>query len=324
MSEAHVDSFRETLDSVARERKYLAMVQAPPIDRMRGWIGGNIEKGNPQFVAVDGESVVGWCDITPKTRKGFEHSGSLGMGVLAEYRRQGLGTALLSTAMGKAREVGLERIELEVFASNTEAISLYERFGFIREGLKEKSRKLDGKYEDLVLMAYFLGGAIPERQGPNFAGHDLNLETERLLLRPFEDTDFDIALPFYQDREFRDLMEGDPDTQITRSYLQRAGDSMSRAGYYFAIVDRSTGMPIGELCLQWMNLPRANVRTGEKVMRTPIGIWDKSLWRKGYGREALNCIVDYAFNTIGYRPPLRDGRETRKLPIQRPFPGLRV
>ena len=107
MSEAHVDSFRETLDSVARERKYLAMVQAPPIDRMRGWIGGNIEKGNPQFVAVDGESVVGWCDITPKTRKGFEHSGSLGMGVLAEYRRQGLGTALLSTAMGKARKSAL-------------------------------------------------------------------------------------------------------------------------------------------------------------------------------------------------------------------------
>ena len=122
MSEAHIHSFRAALDAVARERKYLAMIEAPPIDRMRSWVGGNIKKGSPQFVAVDGKKVVGWCDITPKTRTGFEHSGSLGMGVLAEYRRRGFGTALLSAAMDRAREVGLERIELEVFASHTGAI----------------------------------------------------------------------------------------------------------------------------------------------------------------------------------------------------------
>ena len=165
--------------------------------------------------------------------------------------------------------------------------------------MKERSRKLDRKYEDLVLMACFLREAIPERRSPYFAGHDVHLETERLLLRPFQDADYDIALPFYQDREFRDLMEGDPDATITRHYLERAGDHMSRCGYYFAIVDKSTGRPIGELCLQWMNLSRANVRSGEKVMRTPIGIWNKSLWRKGYGRETLNCIMGYAFETVG-------------------------
>jgi hypothetical protein len=42
----------------------------------------------------------------------------------------------------------------------------------------------------------------------NFAGHNLNFETERLMLRPFEDADFDLALPFYEDPDFLAAMEG--------------------------------------------------------------------------------------------------------------------
>jgi RimJ/RimL family protein N-acetyltransferase len=40
-----------------------------------------------------------------------------------------------------------------VFASNTRAFALYERLGFVREGLKRRARKLDGGYDDDVLMA---------------------------------------------------------------------------------------------------------------------------------------------------------------------------
>jgi RimJ/RimL family protein N-acetyltransferase len=41
--------------------------------------------------------------------------------------------------------MGLERIELEVFASNTGANRLYEKAGFVVEGVKKKRRKLDGE-----------------------------------------------------------------------------------------------------------------------------------------------------------------------------------
>ena len=36
-------------------------------------------------------------------------------------------------------------------------------------------------------------------QTGNFACHNINLETERLKLRPFKDADFDTAVPFYRD-----------------------------------------------------------------------------------------------------------------------------
>lgn len=49
------------------------------------------------------------------------------------------------------------RVELEVFASNTAAIALYEKLGFVVEGRKSRARKVDGAYDDDLIMARFLG-----------------------------------------------------------------------------------------------------------------------------------------------------------------------
>jgi ribosomal protein S18 acetylase RimI-like enzyme len=75
------------------------------------------------------------------------------MGVLPEVRGRGVGRRLAEAAIAAAKEQGAERIELEVFASNTRAIALYEKLGFVREGVKRRARKLDGEYDDIVQMA---------------------------------------------------------------------------------------------------------------------------------------------------------------------------
>jgi ribosomal protein S18 acetylase RimI-like enzyme len=77
------------------------------------------------------------------------------MGVHKDFRRRGIGTRLIDEAISRAKEKGLERIELGVFASNAPAIKLYEKMGFVVEGVKKKARKLDGVYDDLVNMALF-------------------------------------------------------------------------------------------------------------------------------------------------------------------------
>ncbi|MDE0556254.1 MAG: GNAT family N-acetyltransferase [Candidatus Poribacteria bacterium] len=136
-------------------------------------------------------------------------------------------------------------------------------------------------------------------QPDNFAEHNIHLETERLRLRPFKEADFDIAVPFYNEPEFLEGMEGDPpDEPITKEYLKSAGEYMKKDGFLFAIVEKTSGRTIGEVCLQWMNLERAKVE-GEKVMRSPIGIWDKTLWGKGYGKEVIRCLMAHAFEKLG-------------------------
>ena len=154
--EEHIESFRDCLDSVARERRYLAFVEAPPLGSTREFVLSNIARDIPQFVALNGEGVIGWCDISPIKFEGFTHCGRLGMGVHKGFRRLGIGTRLIEQTISKAKEKGLERIELEVFASNSPAIRLYEKAGFVVEGVKKKGRKLDGEYDDLVEMALFI------------------------------------------------------------------------------------------------------------------------------------------------------------------------
>lgn len=48
----------------------------------------------------------------------------------ASFRRRGIASVLLSKLLGLAREKRIERVTLEVRASNTRAISLYHKFGF--------------------------------------------------------------------------------------------------------------------------------------------------------------------------------------------------
>ena len=96
------------------------------------------------------------CDVTRKPIEGFRHSGVLGMGLLETYRRRGLGSALLRAVLAEAKLQGLSRIELEVYTSNQPAIALYERFGFVREGIKRSARILDGQGEDILCMALLL------------------------------------------------------------------------------------------------------------------------------------------------------------------------
>lgn len=133
----------------------------------------------------------------------------------------------------------------------------------------------------------------------SFAGHNLHLETARLRLRPFEDSDFDVAVPFYRDPDFLNAMEeAPPGEPVTADYLRRAGKAMAEQGFLCAIVEKASGRTIGEVCLQWMNQDRGRI-PGEKVMRMPIGIWDKSLWGRGYGKEVARRLMAYAFEEMG-------------------------
>ena len=139
------------VDSVARERRFLGNTKGFPVEQTREFIQLNNNIGSVHLVVLDGDTIVGWCDITPLAYEGLTHVGRLGMGLLPKYRRQGWGTKLVSEALRLAFKKNLERIELEVFASNVGAIKLYKNIGFKEEGCKRNARKLDGQYDDIIL-----------------------------------------------------------------------------------------------------------------------------------------------------------------------------
>ena len=158
IADEHIAGFRAALDGVARERRFLIFLEAPPLEEVRAFVRHNIRKGNPAFVALAADEVIGWCDVVPLDRSTRAHTGTLGLGVTAAHRGRGVGTALLRETLQAARARGLTRIELGVRAGNARVVQLYERFGFVREGVDRNAIRQDGVYEDLIRMAVLFDG----------------------------------------------------------------------------------------------------------------------------------------------------------------------
>jgi ribosomal protein S18 acetylase RimI-like enzyme len=154
IAEGHIDGFHRALDIVARERRYLAFLEAPPLEATRTFVLDNIKRGPLQFVAVSARGkVVGWCDVIPMSRPVQAHRGVFGIGLLPQFRGRGIGTRLIRVALAAARAFGLHRVELTVREHNTGAIELYKKEGFEIEGVQRDAVLVDGVYENVVCMA---------------------------------------------------------------------------------------------------------------------------------------------------------------------------
>jgi RimJ/RimL family protein N-acetyltransferase len=105
------------------------------------------------FVAEAPEGIVGRLSIARDAHPASRHVADLGLMVAATHRRRGVGTALLDAAVAWARKTGVTKIELHVFPHNQAAISLYEKYGFRREGYRERHYRREDGYVDAILMA---------------------------------------------------------------------------------------------------------------------------------------------------------------------------
>ena len=149
-----IAGFRECVAAVMRERDYLAYQEPFSLEQTATFVAGNLARGEPHIVATDGDRIVGWCDVRRETVPVYAHEGMLGMGVLDGYRGRGLGERLIRAALDAAREAGFERISLSVYARNTRAAALYRKVGFVVEGVRVRGKKLDGEYDDVIMMAF--------------------------------------------------------------------------------------------------------------------------------------------------------------------------
>jgi ribosomal protein S18 acetylase RimI-like enzyme len=154
--ETDAASYCDAVRAVAAEKWYLATVDGYSLEQTREFVKAVVEGSLPQVMAVAGDVVVGFCDIIPNPAQGFTHVGRLGMGVRVEWRRQNIGRRLLDACLSLARDAALEKVELEVYSDNSAAVRLYESFGFSQEGIKERARKFEGRYQDLCMMALWL------------------------------------------------------------------------------------------------------------------------------------------------------------------------
>ena len=104
------------------------------------------------------DKLIGNLDFHIGKRKRLAHGGGFGMSVHPDFRGLGVGKALLGQLIQWAEaNPRLERVELNVLASNQAAIGLYKKLGFIEEGRKVDAIKYDdGRYVDDLQMVRFV------------------------------------------------------------------------------------------------------------------------------------------------------------------------
>lgn len=108
------------------------------------------------FVATVDEEVVGWVHLElPETEK-LRHTARLTVGVLEEYRGNGIGSGLLDRGTSWASERDFERLYNSVPASNEDAIEFLKSHGWTTEAVRENHYKIDGEPIAEVMMAYEL------------------------------------------------------------------------------------------------------------------------------------------------------------------------
>jgi RimJ/RimL family protein N-acetyltransferase len=124
----------------------------------RQWVQEHLDHpGKIILLAEAARTIIGNLSFENGPHRRIAHHGVLGLAVVQQWRGQGVATALLESLLHWAGENPLiEKISLDVFATNEKAIRLYKRLGFVEAGLKPREIKRGpGQYVDAVSMYRF-------------------------------------------------------------------------------------------------------------------------------------------------------------------------
>ena len=86
------------------------------------------------LVALDGETVAGYIG----SQTVMDETDMMNVAVHPEYRRQGIGEALVMALIRQLQQTGSRNLSLEVRTSNVSARNLYEKLGFIQVGKRPR------------------------------------------------------------------------------------------------------------------------------------------------------------------------------------------
>lgn len=102
--------------------------------------------GTKFFVAEKNSKVIGYIGINAVCDEGYITN----VAVFPKYRNMGVATLLIDRCVRLARELSLKFVSLEVRPSNVNALSLYEKLGFVCEGRRKDFYQMPK--EDALIM----------------------------------------------------------------------------------------------------------------------------------------------------------------------------
>lgn len=121
----------------------------------------SLAAGDFFLIAREGESMAGVLTAERGRYRRIRHAAYVVVGIRTGYRGRGIGTEMFKRLDTWAVSQEITRLELTVRKENKAAVHLYEKSGFVIEGLRKNSMRVGGVYADEYYMAKF----IPQNEG---------------------------------------------------------------------------------------------------------------------------------------------------------------
>jgi RimJ/RimL family protein N-acetyltransferase len=116
------------------------------------------------------------------------------------------------------------------------------------------------------------------------------LETERLILRKFEERDIDAIFAMRSDADMMRFIREPQNRDETISWLKLVSSHWKNEKVGFcAVIEKASGQVIG-----WCGLWRLK-ETGETEVGYAIA---KEYWGRGFAAEAARCFLEYGFTEL--------------------------
>lgn len=293
----HLNDIDDLYEIITDPRVISTLIAVPSMEYQdeKKWLADK-KPGSHRFVAELDGKVVGSAGITQNLRARITHSGDFGLMVHADYWGKGIGSALTAAALDLADNwLGLMRVELEVFAENTAAIHIYEKFGFEIEGTRKMAMfGGDGRFHDEHVMARLNNPPTTDNQQPvtnqqtNKPATSHQQPTTKITIRPQRVEDVAAMHNIMRNPLVARTLLQIPSLEYSEA-LARFQDSSPFRHRFVAEVN---GQVVGSASLSARQNPRSKHCGGIGMVVHP------DFWGLGIGSQLMEKLLDMADNWL--------------------------
>ena len=141
--------YNETIPS----RMVTADTEPVAVESRRAWFEQHSPSRRPLWVVLEDGQMAGWLSFSSfYGRPAYDHTCEVSIYLDPQYRRRGMGSALLSRSIEHAPTIGVSTLLGFIFAHNTPSLRLVEKHGFAQWGYLPRVAVLDGVERDLAIL----------------------------------------------------------------------------------------------------------------------------------------------------------------------------
>jgi phosphinothricin acetyltransferase len=151
--EADLPAIVEIYNAAIRSRISTAQLDPVSVEERLPWFSEHSPDSYPLWVAVMEGRVAGWLSFHSFIPRGaYRGTAEISVYVDEEFRRLGLGRALLEKAIAHSPSLEITALVGDIFGHNEASLRLFDRLGFERWGFLPRIAKVESAERDLVIV----------------------------------------------------------------------------------------------------------------------------------------------------------------------------